>query len=397
LGFWKKVTGMLCVEFTSADPEKTLDQIVLAQIPLSHILQKNELSYQFFIQQRDFHRLTELLRRRGISLRVIRHLGIYWKLKSSIERPVLLCLFLVLLFASLYLPTRVFFVSVEGNTTLTSREILSAAENCGIHFGASRKLVRSEQVKNELLSAVPQLQWAGVNTSGCNAVISVRERVREEPAAAPNTVTSLIADRDGYILSSTVTSGTAHFLPGETVTKGQLLVSGYTDCGIYIRATRAVGEIIAQTNRTVRAVMPQTCLVPKSVQKDKFQISLIIGKKRINLWKDSRISDTGCGRMYEEYYFSLPGGFQLPIAVCVDRYGFHELQEEAITEDSAQNQLQQFSEQYLLRQMTAGQIIQAQHTLSFDGVFRLDSSYVCTEMIGKEQREQNGVINGKRN
>ena len=102
--------------------------------------------------------------------------------------------------------------------------------------------------------------------------------------------------------------------------------------------------------------------------------------------------------MYEEYYVSLPGGFQLPIALCVDQYRHYEQRESAVSEEEAFRELQQFSDQYLIRQMVAGQIIHRQQQLTCSGrLYQLESSYVCTEMIGQECREEIGDINGKRN
>lgn len=396
--FWKSLSGMMAVQFTSAVPEKTLDSITQAKIPLSHVIQKNELTYQIQIRRKDYRQLASILHRRGDRLEIVKKWGLYWMLEALFHHPVLLAVFLVLLASSFYLPSRIFFVTVEGNSRIPDKVILSAAEDCGIRFSASRKLVRSEKVKNALLSAVPQLQWAGVNTSGCTAVISVRERIEEEPHSDHKMVSNLVADRDGFILSATITSGTPLVRPGETVTKGQLLISGYTDCGICIRASRAEGEIFAQTNRKIDAVMLKTYAFPEADPEIYYKISILIGKKRINLWKDSRISDVGCGRMYEEYFVSLPGGFPLPIAVCVDQYLCYKTQESVILESDAQIQLQKFSDDYLLRQMVAGQINQKQQQLSTsDKLYELESSYTCTEMIGKEQREQIGVINGKRN
>ena len=101
--------------------------------------------------------------------------------------------------------------------------------------------------------------------------------------------------------------------------------------------------------------------------------------------------------MYEEYYVSLPGGFQLPVAICIDRYPDYVLQEAVVPENEAKLLLQAFSEKYLIRQMRAGQIIQKQHNFSHrDDQYILNSSYTCAEIIGTEQREQIGAINGKR-
>ena len=266
------------MEFTSASPEEILEAASEAGIPLYAVRQIDELTCQIGIRHRDFRHLSRILNRRGAGLRILNRSGIYWSVKTFLNRPILIGCFLLLLILSVYLPTRVLFVSVEGNTKLPGRLILAAAEDCGVRFGASRKLVRSEQVKNRLLSSLPQLQWAGVNTRGCTAVISVRERMEKETETEDNLVTSLIADRDGYILSATVTRGTPMVVPGQSVTKGQLLVSGFTDCDFCIRATRAEGEILAQTNRSLKVLIPQKYAAVKSAQDTYRKISLLIGK-----------------------------------------------------------------------------------------------------------------------
>ena len=391
------ITGSYLVEVTSAQPEQTLNAILQQRIRIREVKQTDPLSFQFFIRRRDQQGLEALLKREGCKMTVIRRQGIYWKGSALLRRPVLLCLLVFLLSVTLYLPTRILFVRVEGNQSLPARQILSAAEVSGIGFGASRKQVRSEKVKNQLLSQLPQLQWAGVNTSGCTAVISVRERTVEEKQK-DRAFSNLIATQDGYILSQIILSGTPMFSPGQSVMKGQVLVSGYTDCGICLRADRAEGEIFAQTSRELTALTPAERSVIRGITDKKYKISLLIRKKRINLWKDSRISDTGCGRMYEEYYVSLPGGFRLPIALAVEQYLKYDISAVRPSDEEVLSQLQSFSDSYLLRQTVAGEILQKQQKLlNSSGCFRLESRYTCTEMIGKEQEEQIGDIHEQGN
>ena len=254
--------------------------------------------------------------------------------------------------------------------------------------------MRSEKVKNALLDAIPQLQWAGVNTSGCTAVISVRERAvsREEPESSG--VSSIVADRDGYILSCTVTQGTAQVQPGQSVQNGQTLISGYTECGICIQATQAKGEIIAQTHRELTALAPVSCLQRTGSTGISRRLSLLLGKKRIFFWKGSGISDAGCGRMYKQYNFTLPGGFRLPIALCVDTY-----QHSSLRDGNAEvSAFEEYARQYLKAQMVAGQILRETQRIVPNGdVLRLQGSYVCTEAIGKVKPEQIGETNVKTN
>lgn len=391
------IPGSILVEVTSPEPEETLNAILREGMPVSGVTQKNALTFRFSVRRQDLKRLESLVQRIGCKLEVIRRQGMYWKLEALRKRPVLVCLLAVLFAVSIYLPTRILFVRVEGNQNLPAKQILSAAEISGIRFGASRKQVRSEKMKNALLSQLPQLQWAGVNTSGCTAVISVRERT-EEQKQREKSFSNLVATQDGYILSQTILSGTPMFAPGEAVVKGQVLVSGYTDCGICLRAGRAEGEILAQTSREISAVTPAERMMIRKITDKKYKISLLIRKKRINLWKDSRIFDTGCGRMYEEYYVSLPGGFQLPIALCIDQYLEYDASTAPVSEETASIQLQNFSDSYLLGLSVAGNILEKQQNLlNEEGCYRMESHYTCTEMIGKEQEEQIGDIDEQGN
>ena len=392
----KSITGVLEVELTSAEPEAALSAVNAAGIAIFQMRQVSELTCCFHIRRSDYSKLTALCKRRGETLRVIRRLGVYWLGKALLARPLLLAGLAFVLVMAFFLPSRVFFVRVEGNYLVPTRQILAAAEDCGICFGASRREVRSEKVKNALLSAVPELQWAGVNTSGCVATISVRERTDTEISNSKKEVTSIVAARDGYILAGTVMQGNALFQVGQTVREGQVLISGYTDCGICIQATRAEGEIFAQTNRKLDAVTPSEYLQRGSAQDVKRKYTLIIRKKRINLWKDSGISDSSCGRMYEEYYITLPGGFRLPIALCVEEYTFYETQTAAIPQTGAEVSLSEFAGSYLDYQMVAGEIRSKTETVSLENsVYRLQGEYICVEMIGRQRQEQIGDTNGK--
>jgi len=140
--------------------------------------------------------------------------------------------------------------------------------------------------------------------------------------------------------------------------------------------------------RQTRTVLKRT--------KQKFSIQL--GKKRINLWKDSGISDASCGRMYKEYYITLPGGYLLPAALCIEEYQYWEVTDTDVPREAAFQVLSCFAEESLAGQMTAGQILFKEENLAPEqDLYRFRGSYICTEMIGREQLEQIGDINGKSN
>ena len=396
MDIWKSIGGMLTVELTSAEPEQTLAAWNAGGMELHQLQRRSDLTCRLQIRRKDYRKAAALAKKRGDKLAIVRKSGIYWRAIRAFHRPVLLAGMGLLLFLALFLPTRVLFVRVEGNNAVPERQILAAAEECGIGFGASRREVRSEKVKNGLLARLPQLQWAGVNTKGCVATISVRERTRQQPLKQTTAVSHIQAARDGYILSITATSGTPLVQVGNTVKQGQTLISGYTDCGICIRAARAEGEVFAQTNRILTVLTPESYVLRGDMLEQKKSYSLLLGKKRINLWKDSGIWDSSCGRMYIQYDLTLPGGFRLPVALCVQTQTVWETADGQLSQKEAEAALTGFAQRYVTAQMVAGQIRRsAQRVLSNRGCYRLEGAYVCVEMIGRVQQEQIGDTNGK--
>jgi sporulation protein YqfD len=312
-------------------------------------------------------------------------------MRGLLARPVLIMGWVVLLMLTLYLPERVLFLRVEGNGQIPARYILEKAEGCGISFGINRRQLRSEQIKNRLLEEIPQLQWAGINTYGCVAVISVRERSMIQEYNQEHTVSSIVAQRDGVVQSCTVTRGTAICRVGEVVVKGQVLISGFTDCGLSIRADRAEGEVMALTHRTLKAVTPEKGAVRCEYYPSKKNFSLIIGKIRINFYKDSGILDTTCVKMYSENHLTLPGGLTLPVVLAVEEQLPCSKMDTA--SGSGEETLTAFATRYLQSQMIAGQILHRQERLEAGS---LEGEYACLEMIGQVRYEESITENEDR-
>lgn len=390
------VSGIIEAEMTSADLVNALDEIRNTGPELYALRIIDELSCTFTVRKKDWNTLVELCEKRENTLKITKKTGLYWWGCRMLRRPVLVTAVCILLGLILYLPTRVLFVRVEGNQVVPENLILEAAEECGIRFGATRKAVRSEQTKNALLSRLESLQWAGVNTSGCVAVLSVREREQTIARDTDHGVSSIVAERDGYIVSCTGTRGSILVQPGQSVKKGQVLISGYTDCGLCVQAQCAQGEVMAVTERRLEAVCPAEYMARGTVRDSEYRISLLLGKKRINLWKGSGISGATCGRMYKEYYITLPGEFRLPFALCIDQYTDNEFEKVTQPQTTVQTQLMEFASCYLSEQMVSGKLLSSEQMVRVtDGGYRLVGQYACMEMIGRERREQNGDIYGK--
>ena len=396
MDIWKSLNGTLDVSVLSANPTAMLYALQNDGIILNNVKWIDDLTITFQLRRQDLKKLNHLADKNGADVKILRRAGWYWRLVSCRKRPVLIAGLTIIMALMWYIPSRIFFFRVEGNRQIPARLILEVVSDCGINFGASRQQVRSEKVKNALLEAIPQLQWAGINTAGCVATISVKERQMPIQKTESSGVSSIVAVRDGIIQELTVTRGSTECKVGQSVTEGQVLISGYTDCGLTVRAERAQGEIYASTSRQETFIMPLDWQRRGEKQAVSKKYSLIIGKKRINFYKDSGILGTTCDKMSTVNYLTLPGGFVLPIALVREKWIWYETENCAGAEDREEKILTDFAEAYLDQQMLAGRILDQEYELTGgDGVLRLRSSYACIEMIGREQNEEILVDYGK--
>ena len=393
---WQYITGEVTYRITSADLSGFLKKLTVSGMNFANVIWEDELTAHVTVSRRQGKMLAEAAGKKGISVEITESRGLFRTTAALRRRPVLLCGLVLLFLLTLYLPSRVLFIRVEGNERIPERQILAAAEDCGIRFGANRRAVRSEKMKNGLLAQLPQLQWAGVNTQGCVATISVRERAVPKQQENREGISSIVAARDGYILTCTAVAGSLQCMPGQVVLEGQILISGYTDCGLLIRATNAKGDIFALTRRKNAAVMPSQCLKRFDFTGQKKYYGLILGKKRINFYNGSGISDSTCGRMYAEYYIYLPGGFRLPVALTVETHTDWNVTPSECSSEEARERLSGFLKGYVQSLMISGEILDiSEQYSSADGFYRLEGDYLCREMIGRSRQEGKVTVNGK--
>lgn len=377
------------VSLTTADLTRALEEITSRGVTVYHATEEEDgLTLHFCVQQNGLKTVQKVAEKRGYELKIDRFGTLFLMVKRLRKRPVLVFGVFLLIALTILLPTRIWFVQVEGNEKIPTKQILEQSDRIGIGFGTKRSVIRSEAVKNGLLETIPELQWVGINTKGCVAVITVRERSKEEEPREEKCVCSLIANRDGVITRFTVTGGTCRIQPGQAVKRGEVLVSGYTDVGLCIRAEHSQGEIFAKTMRELEIKTLSEYLLEGETTRVEKKYALLVGKNRINLYKGSGISGTGCDKIYSESYVTLPGGFRLPIALVTETVAYCDVLTNTVDPDAAQR-LNTFADAYLPGEMTDGLILSRTETIEEgEGYLVLRGQYACEEMIAKTRSEE---------
>ncbi len=382
--------GVAFVRITSAYPVGALQRMQDAGICIYDVTAPDTFTIRFSARRKDIRSITRICEKRGDRIDIEGWTGYIFYIWGLLKRPFFLAGLLGWLFLALWLPTRILFVTVTGADNLEEAYILECAADCGIRMGASGREVRSEQVKNALLSRIPTLRWAGVNTSGCIATICVREKVTEG-ASAPNVaVTDILSTQDAIISDITVHTGTALCQPGQAVKKGQALISCYRDNGQILEFTGARGEVYGKTKRYLQAITPIVAYKRTHILSKTENFYVVIGKNPIKFQKGSGILDDSCVKMYEVKECVLPGGFALPI-VFVKEYIIEYALEPVTLTDRDCNWLSTYAENYLKNDLVAGSILSAKTTTEqTEDAFYVLGTYDCREMIA--DYEYKGIL-----
>ena len=368
---WWRLRGWTRLRLTSADCAARLRRIS-GEMKLADIVFRDELTAEFTVSA---DRADELLDAYGAELGVIRSGGIPAFLRWLWSWRWLAAVVLLLGVLTVALPGRIWFISVAGNTIVPTRLILERAEVCGVYFGAKAGEIRSEQVKNKLLYEIPELRWAGVNTAGCSAVITVAER-RSEDTPGEEQPGNLIAYADALVTEVTLHRGTALVKPGDAVKEGELMISGLTDLGICTSFDRAQGEVWGLTRREIQTVLPSETVSRGENGGIIRKFSLRIGKKSVNFSNDSGILHGTCVKMRTVNYLVLPGGFRLPVALVTDTY--YQCETETIPRGET-NWLADVARRTVLEQLRGGSILKEACTQ--EGT-ELTAVFECREQLG---------------
>lgn len=377
--------GTVEVELTTADPASAVTYYTENGIRLQEPTLIKPLVLRFILHPFQWRRLEKLAERRGEHCIQVKRNGLYVWLPGLRYRLTFWCIVASMLAFALYAPTRLWFLRVEGNVKVPRKEILTAAQECGLTFWTRTEDINSETFKNQILNKVPELQWAGVNLSGGVATICVTERLEGEEIRQTDTITNVVAGRDGIIVSMSVLGGESVCKIGQAVRAGELLVTGSVAHEYQPQYTHADAEIYALTLHQIEAEYPSQWQEKAYTGKVSRAYSILVGRKQIKIFGNSRISGTSCDKMTEVKYLTLPGGYTLPLALVVETGHCYESSQVQIPSGEAEQVLSDFGIHAVLDDMVAGQILNSSLDYEDQGdTYAVNAVYSCQEMISRQ-------------
>ena len=278
-------------------------------------------------------------------------------------------------------------VEVSGNTSVSDAEIKELLSQNGFNVGDKRRRSDISLVENACLLSTDKLSWMSINVIGTTAYVEVRERTDPPPTVDASEPCNIVAGRDGVIASIEAYMGYPVLSPGDTVTAGDLVVTGdYTDKYGVRSFHHSYAKVMAHTvrNRTVTVPLTSVRHVPTGRVKNKWSLNFI--RFSIPLYFSEKIMYNKYDKTVSEHVLRLSDSFALPVSLIETRCSEVEETTVALSEEEAyQNALEQLRDYEY--DLVGVQVVSrdVRKTVSADSV-TLTLTLECIEDIGIPER-----------
>lgn len=246
--------GYLRIRLKGFSPERFLNLCMANEIEIWDLKYLDD-GYVFYISLDGYRRVRPLVKKAQVRLLIMEKCGfpffLYRNKKRKLYVAGVTAFFLILFVMSRF----IWNISLEGNYRFTDDMLRHFLDENQIRYGVLKRSVDCDNLEEAIRSRYPEIIWVSARISGTKLMIRVKENeVMGTIPLKDTTPRDLVADKDGVVTGMVVRKGKAQVQVGDTVTKGQVLISGvipiYNDSEELVnqQLVRADGDILAQTS-----------------------------------------------------------------------------------------------------------------------------------------------------
>ncbi len=241
-------------------------------------------------------------------------------------------------------------IDVIGNENAEAAEILTVLEEQGVVRGKWIPSIDFTYCEHALRSQIDELAWVGMRHTGNRLVIEVMERTPEPEMLEERVPCNIISAHDAQITGYTIGCGQVMRLVGDSVQKGELLVSGIvTDETGHLGIRHAMGNVVGIYTQTETFQCPYVQEIREETGRTEQRRYLDLFSWHIPL-EPKPESMESCRKTTSYHWFSLLGK-ALPIGIYSENFFEYERHLTALTPEEAaanlEEQVQRYEENFL--------------------------------------------------
>lgn len=293
-------------------------------------------AYEANVTVKDFKKLKEIVKKSHASVVIIRRQGLPFFIHKYRKRKFYLVSIACAVFFMFWLSAHIWNITVDGNLSQSDDVIFEYLNTQGICHGMLKSKVDCKELAAEIRNYFSDFAWVAAELQGTRLLIHVKEGVlgnETDTDGKELTPTSLAAAKSGTVVSILVRSGRPLVEAGDTVEKGDLLVSGllpiYNDSGELSsrQYVASDADVILETQTSYQDVLSLSAVQKQYTGREKIRWLLRIG--------DTSFALPGTFRDFQQYdilsqltQLRLSPNFYLPL--YIQKYTVKEYEKQKI-------------------------------------------------------------------
>ncbi len=245
---WNYLRGYAIIIVKGLKIERFINLAVVNNIYIWDIQKLDYTTVKAKIGLENFSRLREIVKRTDSTVNVLEKRGLPFFIKSVKRRKLFYSALLLLAVLIYVMSSFIWMIEIVGVKQVEKEKIIRQLYAEGLREGVYKGKINKRVIENRILIHMPELSWIGIQIKGTKAVVEVVEKREEPPIVSRNDACDIVAAKDGVIQKLLALNGDSLVKDGETVRKGQVLVTGrIVRQGLDVRYVHAMAQVNART------------------------------------------------------------------------------------------------------------------------------------------------------
>lgn len=218
-------TGYVEIVIRGAHLEKLINLLTGSGFYLWDVKKVSSVVMVAKIRNHGFAKIRPFVKKSGALIKIRHRRGWPFLRKKIMRRKIFWLSAAAALGLLLYLSNLMLFIKIDGFNGAEREELIKTLKNVGLKPGKpTGELVREKRrIERDAIIRTPEAVWLGINFKGVVAEVKAVKRKNPPP---PDQGCDLVAERDGLITKVAVIRGQPVVNEGDTVARGDLLISG---------------------------------------------------------------------------------------------------------------------------------------------------------------------------
>ena len=252
---------------------------------------------------------------RGMEYTVSEIKGLVGYISVFLSKKGLLIGSLLAAFCYIFSSLFVWDVRVSGNENLPLSVVEEELSRSGLFVGAPWSSLSLNKVEAEVLSKSEAIGWININKRGKVAYVTVKERSENSSEKESVAYSNIVASRDCVIEEITVISGVACVKAGDTVRRGELLISGVIPSESGGGFVRAEGVIVGSYSEEISVEVQRNERVKSYGEEELSSVNINILKLSINIFKKYGKNDKEYVIINDVKECTVLGRYRIPLGI----------------------------------------------------------------------------------